>query len=195
KKGAGWNSPSDASGEDKGEDRRKYTTRHGTTAEMDVSNIGKKGDDGAPAGDAAHQAGTTTREADAVARPPVDAGTADGHADDAGPQEVDVMRDALGVPVPPELLETFEALEDFDRVRSLLREAQQIVHRLGRRKGGEEYHGYLRLVGYEDKGRLLSPQIRQALEYLNWSRPYACTYPSCHHAHPGNVEPTCLGCI
>ena len=105
-----------------------------------------------------------------------------------------VLCDALGVPVPERLRPVFELRAKFASVRRALKEQQNAIHEIGSSKGGEEYHGYLRLVGKLGHEKLISPHIAQELEHLAWAEPYSCTCPACHHVHPGKVEPSCRTC-
>jgi hypothetical protein len=110
------------------------------------------------------------------------------------PPPPDPGTDALGIPVPGPLAETFAAREAFARALSLRRKLVILINELAQTPGG--IHLTRDLSRRESAGKVTyrSSQLDDLKTLLEGDTPHACVCPYCHGRHPGRVDPTCRAC-
>ncbi len=152
---------------------RTYTTRHGTTATMNTSNIGKgqRQADGSPADDAAAEPTPTTLPAA-------------------------VLRDGIGLAVPERLRTVFAGVvEEIGQLQVAYRDIGRRLNKLAKGPGGEQVRRNLKMLVRDGRESFACTDLHNSLLRLLNGKPHVAECPYCHDKHPGQYAPDCRACL
>lgn len=152
------------------------TGRDGRT--INVANIGKR--EPAPEPDAPGPDWFAEGEDDEAATDPKPEPEPEQSEPEPDP-EPEVLRDAVGIPIPPEKRAMWEGVLALAReVRLHLRRAAQKLNELCQADGGELLAGAVGLAMRDGEPHYESGHLKAALAELKLNLPYACVCPHCH---------------
>jgi ParB-like chromosome segregation protein Spo0J len=107
--------------------------------------------------------------------------------------------DGLGIPLSAALVGPFEALDDFDEIRSAFRKLQKDVSALACRPGGEELRSRCGLNERDGKQTFRLDSLRDAAHAVDACRPYTRCPHCANEANaaglgPDFIDPACKAC-
>ena len=102
--------------------------------------------------------------------------------------------DGIGLPIPPELVKTFEALDRFDQAIAIGRSIAQQLNRVATVKGGEVLRSRLKPTTCDGVTEFHCTDLENSLRQLQASVPFAAICPACHSNHPGRKDSECKSC-
>jgi ParB-like nuclease domain len=110
------------------------------------------------------------------------------------PKKEQAKVDGIGLPIPPELAKTFEALDRFDHMYDAYRSIAQLFNRIATSKGGEVFRSRLKPMTHDGVEVFHCTDLGNSLRHLKAAAPFAAICPACHFIHPGRKDTECKSC-